>query len=100
MRKILIAVLIPILLPLLFCLTDFALRNLDGNIRTGGFQDGLFYYFYRVLPLIGGLGILWALWKKSPMLAIILAVVVGLASFWYAQFVALLYVCGTGIDCI
>jgi len=100
MRKVYAAIFIPFLLPIVFFLIDFLLRKLDGDIHTGGMSDNVGHFIIYGIPIIEVAIILWAAWKKSPLLAIPLSVLAGYLTYKLIPFIWLYYVCYAGIDCI
>ena len=100
MRKVYAAIFIPFLLPAILFLIDFLLRKLDGNIRTGGISDNVILFNIAGIVIVESVIVLWAGWKKSPILAICLSVLAGYLTYKLFPLLGLYYVCGAGIDCI
>ena len=79
---------------------DYALRIRDGDVRTGGIPQPLWFAILWALAAIAlwlayeATGNIAALWKRLSIVALQAAV----AFFLYAA-MAISYVCGAGIDC-
>lgn len=99
-KKLLFALSVPILSPILWCLLDFLLRKSNGDIHTGGFPDDVNSVVFFAIPFLTLIVLFIALWKNSPALAIISSCLGAILTYWYVWLVFLIYICGAGIDCI
>lgn len=70
MRRIIIAIAIPTLWPILVYLIDFSLRTINGNIHSGGLPDAIHYALIISTVIIAGLTTIWVLGRKWSGLAI------------------------------